>query len=389
MSVKRICFVVPGYPQKGESAWAFIRPTICAIRDLDIECSVISPQSVTNILLKKRKYHPLRWIDITDNGNTIEIFQPCYLSCSKINLFGYRPNNTFKEYAISKSYKAAYPNSSPDIIYCHFWHSGVSAVRALSPKIPVVVVSGESRVNLSYDFSEKQVRQALSSIKGVIAVSSKNLKESYSLGLLKKNPRTIVIPNSYNRNDFYKGDKKEARKKLGLADNETIVAFVGTFNERKGVNRLIDAVKNIPNLKLLLVGSGQQLHDSNQIAFSGSVGHHQVVQYLNAADMFVLPTLAEGCCNAIIEAMACGLPIISSNLPFNDDLLSTDNSIRIDPTRLSEISDAIKRWINYPDERKSAGESSLMKTADMTIEKRAQKIMSFLELLNCDVRVTI
>lgn len=67
--------------------------------------------------------------------------------------------------------------------------------------------------------------------------------------------------------------------------------------------------------------------------------------YLNAADFFVLPTLAEGCCNAIIEALACGLPVISSNLPFNDDILDENNSIKINPMDIQALRESMTMLI--------------------------------------------
>lgn len=70
--------------------------------------------------------------------------------------------------------------------------------------------------------------------------------------------------------------------------------------------------------------------------------HNKVPVYMCCCNAFVLPTLAEGCCNAVIEATACGLPIISYDLPVNHDILNRENAILIDPNSVSEISDAIR-----------------------------------------------
>ena len=95
-------------------------------------------------------------------------------------------------------------------------------------------------------------------------------------------------------------------------------------------------------MKSIFIGSGEQTPEIDGILFCGKLPHDQIVHYLNAADVFVLPTLAEGCSNAIIEAMACGLPIISSDLPFNDDILDAENSIRVNSLDVESIAEAIR-----------------------------------------------
>ena len=94
--------------------------------------------------------------------------------------------------------------------------------------------------------------------------------------------------------------------------------------------------------------------------------------------MFVLPSLAEGCSNVIVEAMACGLPIVSSDLPFNYDILDSSNSILVNPMNVQEIADAIVKLKNDEPLRLTLSEGALKKTSDLTIEKRVTKILKFI-----------
>ena len=81
--------------------------------------------------------------------------------------------------------------------------------------------------------------------------------------------------------------------------------------------------------------------------------------------------------NAIVEAMACGLPIVSSNLPFNDDILEDKNSIRINPMSVDEIRDAVIR-LKDSDIRDKMGNNAWYTAQGLSIEGRAEKILKFI-----------
>ena len=160
--------------------------------------------------------------------------------------------------------------------------------------------------------------------------------------MLNNATKVLVSPNAIDTDLFFQQDRREAKRKLGLSEEDYVISYVGRFSERKGVNRLIEAAKSVSKAKLVLIGYGGELIKSDQICVSKRVPHEEVVNYMNASDVYCLPTLAEGCCNSIVEAMACGLPIISSDLEFNDDILDEENSVRIDPSNVEDITKALK-----------------------------------------------
>ena len=189
----------------------------------------------------------------------------------------------------------------------------------------------------------------------------------------------IIAPNSVDMSLFYKRDKEKCRKELGLPSDKFIVGFVGGFIERKGDKRLLEAVNGIDGVYVAFAGRGDNPPSGEKVLFCQALEHEQVPVFLNAIDVFCLPTQNEGSCNAIVEAASCGLPIISSDLPFNDDLLTGENSMRINPNSVDEIRGAIKRVYMDQDYRETIGRLVYRDSRVFSIENRCRRILEFIE----------
>ena len=190
-----------------------------------------------------------------------------------------------------------------------------------------------------------------------------------------------MFPNGANLQLFKPLDKKTCRKQIGLKDDDFLLITVGEFSERKGQNRIIKAVDSLsnPRMKTCFIGSGDSIVERDFIFYKGRVKHDDLPVYLNAADVFVLPTLREGCCNAIVEALACGLPVISSDRSFNYDILDETNSIMIDPEDANQIAVAIKLLKEDKNKRDVLAKGALDKAMSLSIDQRAANILSFIE----------
>lgn len=377
MAIKSVWFITSGYPTRDDPKYAFIRPVVCELADHGVACTVIAPQSVSTYFVRKKKARPFEWRDYTEKGNEVKVIQPKYFSISSVKIAGYNLSQLFLSLCLRKTVKKL--SQKPDIIYTHFWDNALLAASIIEDGIPVLCVSGESRIRVLDKYPYRVISRYLPKIKALIAVSTKNLNESKDCGLVIKGMKTFVVPNAVNPTEFYKMDKNSVRKDLGIPEKEIVVAFVGAFNDRKGVLRVVEAVEKVDGVKLVLIGSGELTPNSNRIIFCGSLPHAEIVNYLNACDVFVLPTKAEGCCNAIIEAMACGLPIISSDLPFNYDILDNSCAILIDPIDIEQIARTINVIATDHPIREQLSRAALLKASSLTIQKRAERILKIME----------
>lgn len=376
----KITFITNKYPNPvEENVLVFLQQLVWSMADKGIECTVICPVPV-NINPKYIKF-PYKTYEKTENGSEVTVYFPKYIGFGQSEILGYNParitTNNFTR-AIRRVMSTM--NSKPDAVYGHFvTPAGIAAARIGKEfNIPSFLGYGEDSTRMIEHFGYEKAAKELEAITGVIAVSTKNKNDLLSVNAVDEE-KIQVIPNGFRKERFYPRDKSESRKIFGLPEDKFIVAFVGSFDHRKGIERLINAVEKLNDVYVICAGKGKIDPSSDKCLFKGPVRHDLLPYFYSAADVFVLPTLNEGCSNAIIEAMACGLPIISSNLPFNDDILDESCSIRVDPTNIDEISKAILNLANNNHLLNKLQGGSLEKAKKLTLEKRAEVIINYIK----------
>ena len=379
----KICIITNRYPTKEYPVNTFLDKLICEMTDQGVECTVIAPYRPIIDRINNKNYKTSFYRErITPGGGVVKIYNPTYFWMTNKNIAGINMAKIgLKKFIKCVANVIREQNVEFDAVYGHLIMPSGLAAAEIGKRYnkPSFFAYGESSFEIVRNsFSDEQVRRRLKSISGVIAVSSKNRDELLERGVIDSR-KIRVFPNAIDNGVFRLIDKDTVRKKLGIDRKDFVVAFVGHFINRKGSKRLSDALGRFDDIKSIFIGKGPEEPVCNNIVFKGRLPHEQIAEYLNAADVFVLPTLAEGCCNAIVEAMACGLPIISSNLPFNDDILDESNSIRIDPKNVDEIANAISKLRDNKEMRESMSNSSLSLASALTIDKRAEKILSFIE----------
>lgn len=377
-----ICIISPSYPVANATNYAFVEQLVNEFVRQGNRCTVITPYNT--YWTGKEQYPPEYEIKKIETKCYVEVYRPRftnrnipYLPVSTTYYFAQRVfEKTIKEHGFKF-----------DCIYCHFFISANIAWHyAHKNKIPMFIATGESVIphrfqKASFNFTWKKFRK---DVNGVICVSSKNLEECVKLHYAERN-KCKVFPNAIDESLFKKMNKADCRAKLSIPNEIFIVAFVGWYSERKGGGRVSQAIDNIKENDVFsfFIGAKQTPNDiepsCKNILYKGTLPHDEIPIYLNAADIFVLPTQHEGCCNAVIEAMACGLPVVSSNRAFNWDVLNSSNSIMIEPDNIDEISIAIKKLRDNKDFRTQLSIGALKTAERLTLSERASKILSFIK----------
>ena len=376
----RILTVASGYPSDAEpDRGTFVHVLMAEFRALGAELAVLAPQSAFSRTAWRPRPGPATSAETRDG---VEIRRPRYLSFSNKTLPGglstYRWTVASFWRAVRRGIKAL--GWGPDLCYGHFLYpAGLSAQRlANTLGVPSVVALGES----SFEHYERhmglaRVRQDLAGFTKVVAVSEATRErciEHYET----PEDRVRVFPNAAARH-FRPRPREEMRRQLGLPSGRPIVAFLGHFGHGKGPDRVLQAIEARKDIGAIFIGSGPIKPTGPQVLFADAVQHEQVPLWLNAADLLVHPSIAEGSSNALREAMACGLPVVASRTRSNLELLDSSVSMLVDPLNVGEIQTAIATLIDDPDRRRAMGQAALKRAAQDASEDRARSILDWIE----------
>ena len=125
--------------------------------------------------------------------------------------------------------------------------------------------------------------------------------------------RICIVPNGYDAPPVADGLRERRRAELGIAPSDFVALFAGSGWERKGVGAAIAAVQAVPETRLIVAGKGRRrpTHDPRRVAFLGP--REDLQSDFAAADVFVLPTRYDPFSNACLEALAAGLPVVTTD----------------------------------------------------------------------------
>lgn len=241
-----------------------------------------------------------------------------------------------------------------DVIDAHYFYpDGVAAV--LLGKYfnkPVVVSALGTDINLipKFRLARGMIKWAGARTSSMITVCDALKREMVDLGM--NGEKIFPLRNGVDLDLFHPVDKAGARAALHI-DGFTLLS-VGHLDARKGHDRTIGALRYLPDVSLIIVGGGTDQAKLQQLAvqegvqdrvrFVPPIAQAQLRSYYSACDALVLASSREGWANVLLEAMACGTPVVASNVWGTPEVIQArEAGVLLEENTPSGIAEGVQR----------------------------------------------
>lgn len=164
------------------------------------------------------------------------------------------------------------------------------------------------------------------------------------------------------------------------------IIYVGHITKMKGCDLILKVAGYFPHINFIMIGyvseEIKQINKPDNVLFMGEISQEQVIDEMKKADLFLFPTLTEGFPYALLEAMACGLPVITTNVGAIPDMIENKGGIIVNPGDADSIIAAIKSLEYDKNRREMMSLWNMQKVSNYyTEEKVMNKLFKIYETL--------
>jgi teichuronic acid biosynthesis glycosyltransferase TuaC len=251
-----------------------------------------------------------------------------------------------------------------DLIDAHYFYpDGVAAaLLGLELARPVVITARGTDVSLigDYPLPRRMILWAARQAAGIITVCTALKTRLVEIGVAEE--RIRVLRNGVDLIAFRPCDRAIARSQYNIAAETPLLVSVGHLIERKAHHLVIEALALIPGARLLIAGDGPEqaalqqlairLNVAERVQFLGRVAHERLPEIYSAADILVLASSREGWANVLLEAMACGTPVVASDVWGTPEVVAKEAAGRLVKDRTgAAFAEAIRHLLAMPPRR--------------------------------------
>lgn len=293
----------------------------------------------------------------------IEIYHPRYIVIPKIGMLLTPFFLAFSIYAQArKLYKDGFRF---DLIDAHYYYPDGVAAAIVSKvlKFPLLITARGTDINLisSYALPRKMIVWASRVAKFNLAVCNALRLKMLAVGVAESSIR--VLRNGVDLSLFRPLERDRLRQQWQVQGS--LLISVGNLIELKGHDLILKALTKLPDYQLFIVGDGEwdsklknlaeQLGVLDRVRFLGKLTQQQLAEIYNCADVLVLASSREGWANVLLEAMACGTPVVATDVGGTAEVVrSPEAGVLCRDRGPQSIAEAVKQLLsNYPDRVKT------------------------------------
>jgi teichuronic acid biosynthesis glycosyltransferase TuaC len=279
---------------------------------------------------------PLRSLPVQEQWGELTVYRPRFTAIPKI---GGRLNPAMIARAVLPLAGSLHRNIGFDLIDAEFFYPDGPAAMRLSQALGIPFAVKARGADIHYWSQQpgcrEQILEAADKAAGLLAVSAALKADMVALGM--NADKIMVHYTGLDPSRFLPRDRATEKARLGVAG--PLILSVGALIPRKNQHLLIGALPMLPGAMLMLAGQGecegdlralaQQLGVADRVAFLGNVPHDDLPSYFAAADVMALVSSSEGLANAWVEALACGTPIVASDVGGIRELVKDESAGRI------------------------------------------------------------
>ena len=339
-----------------------------------------------------------KYVDVLsqERRHNIEIMHPRYLVIPKIGMYITPWLMALSLFLALRKYVKAF--GKPDVIDGHYYFPDGLAISLVARyfDIPFTCTARGTDLNLIADMP-----LARRLIQAVIGKASKNIAVCQALTNKLSDlgaSSAITLRNGVDL-DFFSALDSHQRKQLRnnllvhIGADVKVLLSVGWLIERKGHYLIIEALAQLPNAHLLICGDGPEqaslqrlvdgLHLSDRVTFTGGLSQSKLRSYYQIADALVLASSREGWANVLLESMACGTPVVATNIWGTPEVVQQDSGGVLCERSVKGIVEALRALLNnYPEreavrqyaerfdwDETSAGQQAIFETIKATGRK--------------------
>jgi glycosyltransferase involved in cell wall biosynthesis len=323
-----------------------------------------------------------------DRWDGIDVVYPRFLVVPKVARF---LHGWEYFYSIRAAVAREVRDFRPEVILAYFAYPyGFAAVRfGRMFRLPVVVSCRGSDINhmVAPRLQGRLIISALRACGRVFVMSTEMRERVLSWGL--DAARVEVVSNGVDTARFHPLDRAPARAALGIDKDARVLVCVSRLSQEKGIDVLIEAMAKLKDnsVRLCVIGDGVEraslaarIHAAGldgRVFLAGTRPHEEIPRWLAAADVAVLPSRSEGMPNAVLEALACGRPVVATAVGGTQELIDNPSlGILVPPGDSGALANALRVALNDSWNEKVIAASVAEKTWD-AVGRRTARLLEF------------